>query len=177
MYEYKINLEEKDYVTFNEYHMQNSPSGKKTILTFRLMMPIISIIIIFIFWIVGVDPFLLLIESIVLALVSVFFVFYSKRLLMKSIVKTIAKLKKEGKLPYNQESVMTFDDEGIHEKTDKSESKNRYTMVEKIGNTDHAIYIYFSAMQAYIIPISVFESDTDKKQFLEFLYSKCTPKS
>jgi hypothetical protein len=176
MFEYNIILTEQDYITFNQYHMSHSANGKKAILMFRLLMPIISLCALLIFWIAEADPTLILVEAIVLGLLSVYFFFYSKKILMKSVIKTVAKLRKEGKLPFNQESTITFDETHILEKTDLNESKISYQMIEKIADMKDAIYIYFSAMQAYIIPNSVFESDEHKKEFLDFMHTKVHPK-
>lgn len=63
---------------------------------------------------------------------------------------------------------MKFDDESIHEISLNTESKTKYLLVEKIAVTEKAIYIYFSSVQAYIIPVTAFLEDAEKQKFLEF---------
>ena len=172
MFEFNIVLTEQDYIRFNQYHMTHSANGKKAILLLRLLMPIISLCALLIFVVADADPTLILIEAIVLGLLSIFFIFYGKKILLKSVAKNISKLKKDGKLPFNQESTITFDETHILEKTDLNESKISYQIIEKIAETENAIYIYFSAMQAYIIPNTVFESNEHRKELLDFMYTK-----
>ncbi len=173
MYEYKIKLDEKDYIQFNDYHLSNSRVGKKTVNMIRILVPILFLCAIFIFLIANADVELIITLSITAVIVSILMVFYSKKLLMKTMTKSIKTLKKDGKLPFNIEATITFDEAGIHEKSLNSESKTNYVLVEKIGQNEHAVYIYISAVQAYIIPITCFSSDREKDEFLEYINTKC----
>ena len=47
-----------------------------------------------------------------------------------------------------------------------------YALIEKIAVTDRAIYIYTNSLSAYIIPVSVFATEAEKSEFLEFISSK-----
>lgn len=173
MYEYKIKLDEKDYIEFNDYHLSNSVAGKKAVNLIRILVPLLFLCAISIFLIANADGELIITLAITAVVVSILMVFFSKKILIISMSKSIKRLKKDGKLPFNGEVIITFDEDGIHEKTLNSESKINYTLVEKIGQNKQAIYIYMSAVQAYIIPLSCFESDVKKIEFLEFLDKKC----
>jgi AMMECR1 domain-containing protein len=48
----------------------------------------------------------------------------------------------------------------------------KYTLIEKIAVTEKAIYIYFSSVQAYILPVTAFAEEKSKLEFLEFINSK-----
>ena len=81
-------------------------------------------------------------------------------------------MKKEGRLPYNSEAILKFDDENIYEITTKTENKTNYSLIEKIAVTEKAIYIYFSSVQAYILPVTAFQDEMEKQKFLEFINLK-----
>ncbi len=82
------------------------------------------------------------------------------------------KLKNEGKLPFASETLIKFDDESIYETTQNVENKVKYSMVEKVGVTDKAIYAYISSVQAIIIRNDVFADDEEMQKFLEFIRFK-----
>lgn len=172
MFEFKINLNDDDYLFFNQYHFENSPGGRKALMSFRLVVPCISFMFICMFIVLELGLGLILLEASLLAVLSVFWIVYSKKLILKSMRNGIKKMKKSGKLPYSDEALMKFDDEHIYETTSDSESKREYSSLEKISVTDKAVYIFFSSVQAYILPMSVFSDEAQKHKFLEFISVK-----
>lgn len=173
MYEYHIQLSEKDYINFNKFHLLHSKSGKQIIRRNQLMFPVISFFLLLLIWWFDGNLELLLIEAIVLGVMSIILVFFTKGLLIKNITKQLNKLKKEGKLPYSERSIVTFEDDGIREKTAHSETKTSYALVEKIKVSDETIYVYISAVQALIIPKTCYCADKTIDELLFFLNEKC----
>lgn len=172
MYAYKISLSEKEYIQFNEYHLLHSAVGKKALLQHKIVLPLLSLLIIIIFFSAKADMNLIIIESIFLGICSIMWIIYSKKIVMKSFKKNIEKIKKEGRLPFESETTVTFDDQGIIEKSSNAETKTSYSVVEKIAETKQAIYIYMSAVQAIIIPTSYFDSEEDKDELIKFIETK-----
>ena len=172
MFEFKITLNDDDYLLFNQYHLLNNLIGRRTLMYFRLIIPFICLVIAFIFDIVNSDFLLILIEAIVMAILSILWICYSKRIILNSMKRSLEKIKKEGRLPYNNEAIIKFDNESIHETSPNTESKTKYSLVEKIAVTEKAIYIYFSSVQAYILPATAFSEDAEKQKFLEFINLK-----
>lgn len=172
MFEFKITLDDDDYLLFNQYHLLNSSIGKKTLMSFRIIIPFICFMIVVIFCIAGSSIQLILFESIVMTIFSVYWIAYSRKKIQKSMEKRIKKMKKEGRLPYSKEAIIKFDDKSIHEITPSTETKTLFSLIEKIAVTEKAIYIYFSSVQAYILPISVFSDEMKKQKFLEFINLK-----
>ena len=172
MFEFKITLNDDDYLRFNQYHILNSPLGKKTLMSYRFIIPIVCFMFVFILYIAGSDLDLVIIEAIVMTIFSIGWIITCKKALLKSMKKRMLKMKKEGRLPYNSEAILKFDDESIHEITPNSENKTNYTMIEKIAVAEMAIYIYFSSVQAYIIPVNAFFDYQERLNFLEFINSK-----
>ncbi len=172
MFEFKVTLNDEDYLLFNQYHLLNSPSGKKYLTSVRFLIPFICFMVVVIFCIAGSDFGLILTEAILMAVFSVLCIAYSKKVILKSMNKRILKMKKEGRLPYSNDAVLMFDDEKIHEITPDTENITKYSLMEKVAVTEKAIYIYFSSMQAYILPVSVFSTEMEKDKFLDFINGK-----
>ena len=81
-------------------------------------------------------------------------------------------MKKDGKLPYGQIGRIEFEQDYIHDITDENETKIKYTNVEKIAINNNYIYIYFNAIQAFLIPFHVFENNEQKEMFFSFINNK-----
>lgn len=172
MYEFQITLDDDDYLRFNQYHLFNSSIGKKTIMSFRLLIPFICFMVVVIFFIAGADFLLMLFEAIAMLIFSIFWIAKCKKMLLKSINKRIKTMKKEGRLPYSSEAILKFDHESIHEITPNTENMTKYSLIEKIAVTEKAIYIYISSVQAIILPVTAFAEEKSKIEFLEFINSK-----
>lgn len=172
MFEFKITLDDNDYLLFNQYFLLNSKIGKKTLMYYRLCVPFLSFIFIVLLYIVGTDSKLILTETIVLTILSIFMISYSKKIILRSVKNRMKNMKKEGRLPYGYEATIKFDDENIYEITPNTESKTKYSFVEKVAVTEKAIYIYINSIQAYILPVNVFTDEMEKSKFLEFINLK-----
>lgn len=172
MFEFEITLDDEDYLLFNQYHSLNSPIGKKDLMLFRLIIPFICFMVVAVCYILRFDFQLILIEAVLMTIVSILWVGYSKKVTLKSVRRRIEKIKKEGRLPYSREAILKFDDEGIHEITPNTENKLKYSLIERVAVTEKAIYIYFSSVQAIILPVTAFSEEMEKLKFLEFINLK-----
>ncbi len=174
MYKFEYSLTDSDYIKFNIFHTFNSKSGKKNMLTLRLIVPVILFFILFIPLINKENRDIIFFSStIFIYLVSSIICFFlAKHFQIYFIKKMVKRIKKDGKLPYGKNNLIKFDQNFIYEVNDKIETKTKYTVLENIMVDDNAIYIYFSAIQAYIIPFRVFENDEQKEAFLEFINDK-----
>ena len=76
-------------------------------------------------------------------------------------------------MPYSNYSVLEFYDDYFVEQTENTKTEVQYDAVFKIRiNNSKAIYIYQNAVLAYIIPLDVFESNTDREKFIDFISQK-----
>jgi hypothetical protein len=73
--------------------------------------------------------------------------------------RNIKSFKKSAKLPYGQNVTIHFDEDSFTETTVETETKVKYSSVEKIAFSNIALYIYVSSVQAFIIPYCVFENE------------------
>lgn len=147
-----VTMNDVDYIKFNEYHMHNSTPGKRTLVLYRLIAPIVSIIIAIGVTNSSVSKDVLIAQIAFLTIFSAVWIIKSPKLILKVVRKTVADSKKDGKLPYTENAVLEFLDDAIIETTESSMKKVSYSEVRHIGYTDEHIFIFFGAMEAFVIP-------------------------
>ncbi len=172
MFELNYTLNENDYLDFNKHHTATSPSGKKQLLLYRAIAPIFLIAFYILYFYITKDFSNLPVTLIFIIVFSIIWVVFSKRTITSSLKKRIKALEKDGRLPYSPQGTLIFDDEFISDVNTTAQCKVAYSSVEKIFVTEKAIYIYFSAMQAYIVPKSCFKDENEEKSLINFIYSK-----
>ena len=180
MYQFKFFLTEKEYLDFHIFHFTTAPSYKKLLWMMRLIIPALSAAMILVNVLSADDPALTPEENragvigfaVILSSLSIAWFFLAKPLWFSAIKRQLRRAKKDGKLPYDKEVLLQFDDEFITETIDGTETKTRYASIDKIAFGSDAIYLYFSAVQAYLVPASVFYTKDQKQAFLAFLESK-----
>lgn len=174
MFEFKVVLDEREYLLFNEYHFLNSRNGKNLLMFYRLLVPVVSLITVVTLYVLDPKLQAALFTGFVMTIFSILGVVFAKRMLLMIMKNAVLKLKKDGKLPYNKQSTLRFNDEFIHEIMPDSEFKTKYAMIEKVAVTESAIYVYFGSIQAFVIPMSTFSNETEKRDFLEFINLKAS---
>jgi MFS superfamily sulfate permease-like transporter len=170
MFEFQVTLTDEDYLQFNVYHMLNGPDGKRSLLFTRLVVPMICFLTVLTS--AYSDPELAVIEAVILTIISVLWVIFSKKILAKSMKDNVNRMRKNGKLPYSAASIIKFDDACVHEITPDTETKTRYSAIEKIYDTEKAVYLFYSSLQAYILPANTFSNEAEKMRLMSFLHVK-----
>ena len=171
MFKFSFTLNDDDYFEANKYHFLNSSAGKKAIWLLRLLMPIAFALGILISC-REISSFGRIITTIAWIIASVLWVIFAKSIVLKNLRKNIGKLKKDGKLPYNKETSILFDNESIIANTSESETKSNYQVIERVVENEKAVYIYVNSMQVYMIPLSAFADDEERKCFIAFIKNK-----
>ena len=173
LFKFECITTDKDYYEFNKYHTTDSPDVKKSGLIGKLYVPVIFLIM-FIYYIIrGDDWYSLSFALILFTIVSIIWMFSLKPLSLFFLKLHIKFMKKNGKLPYSNYSVLEFYDDYFVEQTENTKTEVQYDAVFKIRiNNSKAIYIYQNAVLAYIIPFDVFESNTDREKFIDFISQK-----
>ncbi|MCL2377932.1 MAG: YcxB family protein [Defluviitaleaceae bacterium] len=171
MFNFNFTLSEADYYEFNKHHSLSNLSAQKFILIVRIILFItlgVGIISQFIAGYEGgrLSPALFL--SIIGILLSIFF----KPFVLLLIKWQIREIKKQGKLPFDTNVHLQFDEEIYIESSETAEIKRNYTSIEKIVQGHEAIYLYVGAIQATLIPFSAFDNEGHKNDFLAFINSK-----
>jgi hypothetical protein len=106
-------------------------------------------------------------------LIALFFLFTKVSFFDKAIIKWQIKLmKKSGKLPFARENHYKFEEDYFLIETEIMDIKQKYAAIENILVSPKAIYIYLGAIQANTLPLSVFESEQQKEEFITFINEK-----
>jgi hypothetical protein len=113
-----------------------------------------------------------IISYIVFGIISLCWLIFYKQINNLMLKKNKKKKKKAGKLPMQNNIHMLFDENDFTEKTELNESKYLYSCIESINMGEKAIYLYNGAVQAFIIPNSVFNDVSEKELFKQFVKSK-----
>lgn len=159
---YKIHLNEEDYLCFNIFYAGNTKAGKRSLNLTRLLFPLLSVLVVMVFFLAGAEYGLIATEAALLAIVSVAWWIGAPRLMEKIIRKNIGRIGKEGKLPYHADADIEFRDDAIVEVSGQGELCVPYTDVEHVYFETGYLYIFYSAVQAFIIPLHCLGGDTDR---------------
>lgn len=174
MYRFEYTLSDKDFADFNEYHLKNDSTTKKTLKIIKPIPFAVAIIIFVVNFIKeGVTFISMLLPCIVLIAAIIWLIKFDDRVIKKTVKKAIDDQKKSGKMAYSPNGTVTFTEDMIIDKTETIEQRVNYSEVIKIANTDNALYVYITPVAASILPKSLFKSDNELNEFLSFLNEKC----
>lgn len=172
MFKFNYTLSDNDYFEYNVFHAFNSPFGKKNALIARFLFPVLFIMIGLILGFLMTDDIATWCFPILFGLVAVYWLIFFKRFMTKQIKKNMNRVKKTGKLPYHKEITISFEDDLIIQTTQNGEAKTKYSAIERIAISKNAIYIYINAVQAILIPFTVFPDNKSLEEFLIFFKEK-----
>lgn len=172
MFEFHYTLQDEDFILFNQHHAKSSKQGKKALLMGKIVVLIVCFSLMILFNVLDLNQWITGVMTIYLGAFSLIWLFFSERFVMRTIRKNVLKLKKMGRLPYHSDVTLAFDEEGLIERTAQTESKTNYGVLERVDQSDKAIYIYTSTVTAYMLPKSVFVNPYQEAEFLGFLQEK-----
>lgn len=168
MFQWTYELSENDYYEFNRFHMYHAPMSKKTVWVGRFLPPACYMLIAFVFfrathsW-TYVYTF---------GVVSIAFVLFYRQICDASLRRRLKRIKKHGKLPFESRVSLEATDDHIVERADSGEKKTCLAQCEYVLAGHSAVYVYNSALSAYIIPNRVFRDEDEKNRFIRFIESK-----
>ena len=175
---YRINtkLSNEDYLDFNLFVNFRTPYGKKQFAKSRLLLTIIPLWV----WLLGgimirfeyIDWFSLVVD-IVLSVI----VFFVTKPFMRFVVKRNCKrMIKKTKAPFTPEATMEFYDDYFVEESPEAKTEVKYTSITQVYLVNSKmIYMFNSAVGAYIIPVSAFATTEEYNGFMNFISMKTTP--
>jgi len=181
LYQFEFSLSEKDYLDFNVFHNVKSSentSKKSIIIFFSAILVVFSLLFITnhglnttTFISIGIAMFIVI--FVFFFIMFIFKVTRLNNLLTILILKLqIRSIKKTGKLPFGKENVIRFYEDFILSIEDSTETKMQYARIEKVAEGKKAIYIYSSAIQAFILPFSAFSNGQERNEFWAFINQK-----
>ncbi|RJS58883.1 hypothetical protein CJ483_01415 [Bacillus sp. PK3_68] len=162
--EIKYELTKDDYLAFNLHYVKHSKTIKQSLFRQQFFVPIIFLILPFIFPLVAGEFSVGF--SIVFMLVSVVWMIFYPKYFYWHVMSHINKSFNEG----NNENLLgehtfTFNDEGFIETNRAGESQVSWSSIEKVEENDQYFFLFFSTMSAYILPKRSFLNETDQKNF------------
>lgn len=175
LFQLNINLNEDDYLAFNNFHSFESVHGKEAIrkarLIFTLAMTLLAVLFILI---MGITTFSILYAALLLLFTLVYMASF-KKVITRNIKTQIKRLKKIGKLPFDPVSTLEFHEDKVVEITAIRRTEQGYNIFERICVVkDRYILLYHSSVAAYILPVAQVNTQLNQKEFVDFLFTKCT---
>jgi len=169
MFDFTYTLNDEDYFEFNKYHTYNSKMNRKRTMRTRFLIPAIYIVCALALGSMISYP---IVSYIIFGTISLYYLVFFNQIIDRRIKRGMKRIKKAGKLPIQNNIRIIFDENGITEKTEIHESKCVYSCIESIDIGKKAMYLYTGAVQAFVIPNSVFKDASEKESFKQFIESK-----
>lgn len=167
---YQITLNDDDYLQYNIFYTCRTPSGKRALRTSQLFIPIFSVIFILMLLISGARPYFILTAVIFLSLLFVSSYLRTPKILEKNLRKSLKRMQKDGKLPYHARAEIEFQDTIITERYEQGEFRLKYEDIDHIYFEKDYLYIFFTAMQALVIPYRCLGAE--KERVVSYLIEK-----
>ena len=171
MFEFDYTITEKDYWNFNRYHTLHSPAGKKTLLVLSFIIPVLLLIQIVVDVLKGYAEYIIGV-AVIYAVFSGIWALLLRPMMLIGVRLNMVLQKKNGKLPYDSQIILRFDENFIYEKAPLTETKMSYAKLERIAVGKKGVYLYHTVMSAFLIPNSVFTNAAQKHDFLQFIHHK-----
>ena len=176
MFIFNYNLNEQDYIRFNECICYNNKSVKETYNIFKFKLPVAIWILFTIYFVLygNLKMFITItISYLIFWLIFMFFLGFTFEKYIKKIVKiTVENTKKNGTLPYDTINKVNFNEKEIIEELPNKKNILKYEVIEKIIISNDYYYIFLNSIEAIIIPNTAVKTKKEKEKFYDFLCQK-----
>lgn len=169
-----FNFTEEQYIDFNMHYYKTSKVIQKSILKSRILGPVLFMVIPFVM--PKPSGLAAYIQFIVPAIISVLWFFFIPKYSKSRYSKAVKKMLRERDNSIFGKKELLLSDENILIKGEFQETKTDFSSIIDIQESDKAIYLFIAAASAIIIPNEAFESQAQKQEFLDKIYSKVTIK-
>lgn len=168
-----INVTEQDYLDYNYFWLLKSHYGKKQLMSTRIMLAVIlglaAVAIVLITGFNSASAFsigLLMVWLVIMELLL-------PKFTASQTKATIKRLKKKGKMAYSPKAVMEFYEDYFTEDCEIAKTEQKYRAIERVSIVENkVVYIHVNNLNAYIVPLSAFESEAECREFLDFIKTK-----
>lgn len=172
-YQLNISLTDEDYFAFSYFYHTDSPWSKPRLKSSRTSNIILgSIFLIVGFLLFSADSFYYL----YLAVFGAFLLFnglFTKKILAGNIRKNTKNAQEAGTLLYDPLLKLEFYEDKLVEIVPNGRYEDRYVRLKQIFVLPDYVFCFTIKGNAYILPVAQLEAQVDKKEFLDFLASKC----
>lgn len=167
--QFTYTLNERDYLDFNLFHLYKTPANKKRLLLSRILAPVAFMMIAFLLSELLNAPALC---YGVFGLLSLVWLIFFRKIMNAQLKASIKHIKKSGKLLYQNEVTMLFEEDFFIENSEDTTSKIKYSLIERVGAGEAALYLYTGAITSYIIPNRAFQNQNERDELVSFLKTK-----
>ncbi len=157
--EYQITVTEDEYIRFNVFHAQRTAAGRRKKL---LWVYLICFLVVLASVIAARSPELYLIGALWLVLVLILGFFSSSKGMEMLIRRNIRKMWKDGKLPYQTNATVVFQEDQILWQYDRGTLNIPYSDIENAYQDQGFLYLYYGVQQALLLPERCLNGDTEK---------------
>ena len=175
LFQVTINLNEEDYLSFNNFHSFESVYGKKMIRKHRFFFTLIMVILAALCILVRGLTIFSVIYSVDLMLITLLYMLFLKKVLSWITKAQIKQFKKTGKLPYDPVSTFEFYEDKMVEITPSNRTEQGYNIFERVCVVkDRYIILYKNIAVACILPVAQIKAQLNQEDLIDFLSKKCT---
>ena len=148
----QIFLNDEDYIAYNIAFQFQTPQGRKAVTINRWLTPVLSILMLLIFWLADFKSYLLISEAVVLTGLSIYSVLTTEKRIKKRIRSQIGQMKTQGELPYENEAMLEVMEDALMEYTPSTTKRIAWSEITQLLYDEEHIFLMFSAIQAAIVP-------------------------
>lgn len=159
----EFTLTKQDYIDFNLYHLEHSPSIRSAHNKSRFGGAIAYLALPFVLVNVTTIPFFW--WMITFSITAIAWVLLFPRTMRKFYIKQINK----AFLEKNNSFFLELREEGVMTKGDSDEMITSYRSISQIAQNDGTLYLYNSSVSAIIVPKTAFHSEDERRIFLDTL--------
>ena len=156
---YEINLD--DYIEFNLHHLKHSKTVQKSLTNNRIVVSLIYLVIPFLISFLFKQPISGYLLAFSLAAI-VFFIYFPKLYYRSTKNKMIKLLNDKSDESLFGEHSLKVDENGIKEITQSSVHEIKWDDIVEIKGTKNYFYIYFTSMQAIVVPLEAIKDDMER---------------
>ena len=168
MFEFQHHTTEEEYLRFNRDCALHSKSGQKVI-KYRRLNPIIysaCLVLIAVYY-----ELWLLAAIAAAAAIPICLILWlnAKSSFLRRCDQAVLRKLQSGARLYSPDGTLTFTEEHIHDENPDLITIRPYHTVERLVLCHGAVYVFFSAMQAFTLHESMFSGDEERQALFDFL--------
>ncbi len=171
---FRINCDitKEEYFDFNKHNLLETPSGRKSLMLFRMIVPVIFLIFFVFNAFRNPDITYLIVMAVLLTVIGLVYWFNAHRMVL-GIFRLQMKSQDDLVNDLLGKSVVTFDFENglITDISEKEEVRVRFENVMAVYEADKAFYVYYNNIKAFVIPYRSFGSAEEFRAFQGLLRS------
>ncbi len=171
MYTFRYQVTEDDYFQYNLYHCYSISTYRNRLMLQKYLTALLLVICGIMYSSSSFD-YPVIGYAVFGVFVILWLVFFRQIVIIRQIRKSIEVMRKTGKVPFDKEVTMIFDEEKIRSEADDAQMSAPYSSIEKIVTGENALFLYKWAIEAYVLPYRAFSGEEEKEAFLRFLAQK-----